>query len=1160
MIRHRNRRAASILTRLAQTLVAAILVALCLTLLQRNARSATPSTKDIAPGTTTAVEWDGDIPGAPPAVGVVQESTCVDGANCDIFTLNVTGAQEDWAGKQIVVGISWSLPSSDYDLYIHKDSVSGPLVSKGVNDGPPATSDQAAINPATSGVGKYIVHVLYATTVPADQYHGTATVKAAAGPTDPAGGGAAKLRSATYVTGAATGITFSNNVPLKAPMTTRDGEPSNRTDYLGNAYVGAIRGVPAGVDLWRINLIPNSPGYDPFMRVPVYLGQPDQFSPVSEADLGADGGGDIDIAVPHPTGSATPNPSATPVLALSSLVAANISTEVSSDGGQTWNKNVFGNCTGGACVDDRQWEEFLGETTVYLLYRTLEPAVTQIQRSDDGGLTFGPASTAGPIGQVGEIDVHQSDGVVYVSGSTGTVGVGIPSIPGMAPLTTDYSTVQVASDPNGVAHLFFLVKVADDGTPNGTAYVCYSNENDVFLQHSTDQGKTWSKPVKVNGGLDTKVNLFPWMETGPTPGSVGVVWYGTTAATNNDAAEWKVYFAQSFNASSDTPTFNIAEVTEPEHVIHGSNISEGGTTGSANRNLIDYFQISFDPNGAAVIAYTDDHNDYDGNTYVAHQISGPSINDAKPLPAPVEGNALTIPPGEQFPPRLPGLNGEQVTDYAQDLQDAALAIRVKKNDPSDILWVKYDTSGTADKLAIAATMRVSDLSLIPGQTTWQMSFAVNAPHNLMAPTGTYSFGVSDHADQFFLEADTDVSGAMTYSYGTVSRASDGKLIYTIVGQADAGEFNQADNTVSVQVSVAKLNAVLSAAKHPLISDGTVVSGLRARSYTIEVVPPVSGQASRQGRRDITRGGTQFVVHDANAPLPAPTATPTPLPAISPAPSPATSAPTRLLANISTRASVKAGEGAAIGGFIKRTGNPKRVLVRGIGPSIQVGGAALAGTLQDPVLEIRDNTGAVVASNDNWRSTQQAEISATGIAPIDDREAAVILNLTGGEDTNNYTAVLSGKDGGEGVGLIEVYDLEAESLADLGNLSTRGFVGTGDDVLIGGVIVRDYAFTNQPQTILFRGIGPSLAGKGVSAPLQNPLITLYDAQGTAIASNDDWQSSPDASALAATTIAPTDPKESAILRTLNPGAYTLVLRGADGGTGVGIVEAYNLGNQ
>jgi hypothetical protein len=112
------------------------------------------------------------------------------------------------------------------------------------------------------------------------------------------------------------------------------------------------------------------------------------------------------------------------------------------------------------------------------------------------------------------------------------------------------------------------------------------------------------------------------METGPTPGSVGIVWYGTTNPANDDNAQWKVYYAQSFNAHDQTPTFRIGEVTEPEHYIHASNISTGGLTGTANRNLIDYFQVSFDPQGAAVVAYTDDHNDFDGHTYVSRQITG----------------------------------------------------------------------------------------------------------------------------------------------------------------------------------------------------------------------------------------------------------------------------------------------------------------------------------------------------------------------------------------------------------------------------------------------------------------------------------------------------------------------------------------------------------
>lgn len=1104
--------------------------------------AANPDQGTLNPGSTTPLGWDGNIAGASVG-GPGGEASCVDGTSCDVFTIHLTGTASDYAGVQLLVQITFGAPQ-DYDLYVHKDTLNGKVVFSGENGGPPGTSEQVAINPATSGAGDYVVHVLYGVANPAAQYHGSASLLSAATASPP------PMRTATYISG---GITFSNSIPLKAPTALRDGEPSNRTDFAGNAYVGAIRGFPAGVDLWRFDLNPLSPSFDPNMRVPIYRGQPDAFSPAaSEAELGGDGGGDIDLAVPF----SLPPSQADPTLSFCSLIAANISTGNSMDRAASFQKNPIGNGTGGIIVDDRQWQEFLGNTTVYMWYRTLAPAITQIQRSDDGGLTFGPAVTAGTTTQVGPIDVHQATGVVYAGTSQGTVAVGTPASPAVAPTT--YTVNQAASDPNGVAHLFFVTKVADDGTPNGTVYVCYSNDTDILLKHSTDKGVTWSDPVRVNN-VGTASNVFPWMETGPTPGSVGIVWFGT-AGGNDDTAEWRVYYAQSFDANSNTPTFRNVQVTEPEHVIHAANISEGGLTGANNRNLIDYFQVSFDPQGAAVIAYTDDHNDYDGHTYVARQVGGPSINGGS-LPVQVEGTSLVIPPGtasvssdEVMPRRVPGLNGEQVTDYSEDLQEGNIP-RIHQPDASDVLTTRYDTSGAGDNFSIAATMRVSDLSFIPGQTTWQMSFAVNAPHNILSPTGTYSFASSDHGDQFFLEADTDVNGGQTFTYGTTTRANDGKLIYTIVGSADAGEFNQDDNTVSVQISVAKINAILQTAGHPLITNGTIIAGLRSRSYTIEVVPPVSGQGSRQGRRDIARGGTQFIAHDTSFdPGFGPTPTPYPPPFVAPGSTPVPTPPRRRLANIATRVNVQGGQNDGIAGFIKRNAATKRVLVRALGPSV-----GITGSLQDPVLRVFSN-GTQIATNDNWRTTQQAEISASGLAPRNDNESAIIINLADTAALGNYTAILSGAGGGTGIGLVEVYDLDAESFADLGNVATRGLVGTGPNVLIGGLIVHDDSFTNQPQNILIRGIGPSLVASGVSNALQDPFLELHDAQGALVVSNDDWGSSPDAAALALSGVAPSHPKESAILRTLSPGAYTAILSGVGGGTGVGNVEAYNLGNQ
>nr|MBA2431872.1 hypothetical protein [Chthoniobacterales bacterium] len=806
-----------------------------------------PPNATIGPNDTAPVNWVGTAPGGVSA----GEATCVNGVNCDVFKITVTGTEADWATKQIALNFGWILPANDYDFYIRKDSLTGPVVGTGRNDGAPSTDDNAVIDPSGTGVGDYFVRVVYFSAVGADQYNGTATVV-------PKGAG---QRASTYVNG---GITFSPNTPLKAPVAARDGEPSIRTDYKGNSYTGGIRGVPAGVDLWYVNLDPTSAQFDPLMRFPAYRGQPDGTTNQTPIDVGADGGGDIDLAVGFPPLPGQTEP-AVPFLAYSSLTLANISTGNTTNRGLNFNLNPAGNLTGGPPGDDRQWHEFLGSTSVYLLYRTVAPAIAQIQRSNDGGFTYGPTVAAGLIGQVGCLDVHQATGTVYASGSTGNIAVGTPAAPGQAPTT--YTIRQAASDPGGVAHIFFVTKVADDGRPNGTVYALYSNGTNIFVRHSTDKGGSWSNPVQVNpptGPSATKVNLFPWMETGPTPGSVGIVWYGTANPINNDDAQWKVYYAQSFNADSPTPEFRISEVTEPQHFIHGSNISEMGLNpaGGSNRNLIDYFQISFDPLGAAVVAYTDDHNDFDGHTFVARQISGPSIRGGT-LPAVAPGANLGPPPPnpnleptDAFPPPQPGPNGAQVTDFPFDVQ-TALVTRVPTPDAIDIETVKYETVGTGAAQTVKATIKVSDLTVIPEGSFWRASFAANCPYSVLNPTGEYSFGISDDGDQFYLQANTTDSGAQSFEYGTAVRNPDGSITYTPVGQADGGAFDQANRTISMEVSLTKLNDVLSAASRPLLQTGSVVAGLRARAVTIDVdLPPPAG---RQGRRDITRGGTQFVI-------------------------------------------------------------------------------------------------------------------------------------------------------------------------------------------------------------------------------------------------------------------------------------------------------------
>ena len=194
---------------------------------------------------------------------------------------------------------------------------------------------------------------------------------------------------------------------------------------------------------------------------------------------------------------------------------------------------------------------------------------------------------------------------------------------------------------------------------------------------------------------------------------------------------------------------------------------------------------------------------------------------------------------------------------------------------------------------------------------------------------------------------------------------------------------------------------------------------------------------------------------------------------------------------------------------------------------------------------------MIAANDNWKSTQQAQIQATGLAPSNDFEAAILATLL---SPGAYTAFLQGKGATTGIGLAEIYDVDPSVNAQATNLSARGFVGTGNDVLIGGIIVGGP--TGSMQRVLVRALGPSLGSAGVASPLANPTLSLRDANGNVIANNDNWQDSQQAD-IAATGKAPPNTKESAILALLAPGKYTAIVTGKNGTTGVGLIEFYSL---
>ena len=256
-------------------------------------------------------------------------------------------------------------------------------------------------------------------------------------------------------------------------------------------------------------------------------------------------------------------------------------------------------------------------------------------------------------------------------------------------------------------------------------------------------------------------------------------------------------------------------------------------------------------------------------------------------------------------------------------------------------------------------------------------------------------------------------------------------------------------------------------------------------------------------------------------------------------------------NLSTRMRVLTDANVGIGGFIISGSAPKQVLLRAIGPSLASSG--VPDPLADPVLELHGPSGFTTIINDNWRDTQEAAIIATGLAPTNDLESAILATLNPGL----YTGIVKGKNNTSGVALVEVYDLNQAAASKLGNISTRAFVSTGANIVIGGFILGNHPGADN---IIVRGIGPSLTAFGVPNALANPTLELRNSNGALILANDDWQdNAAQAAIISAAGLAPTNPLESAIAATLSPGLYTALLAGLNSGTGVGLVEVYDLGN-
>lgn len=412
-----------------------------------------------------------------------------------------------------------------------------------------------------------------------------------------------------------------------------------------------------------------------------------------------------------------------------------------------------------------------------------------------------------------------------------------------------------------------------------------------------------------------------------------------------------------------------------------------------------------------------------------------------------------------------------------------------------------------------------------------------------------------------------LSAWLSFSSSSLFRTSDGGMTWSSTGWTGAGTANDVAGHPQVQLLFVSLQTAQDVGPQVMRSTDGGATFLPFANGLEGVITPRELALAGYSRLVLSSGKGSYGTELLGLPTPTPTPSPTPTATIPPTPTPTpTPSPTphvATLANISTRLQVGTGGNVMIAGFIVTGTAPKHVIIRAIGPSL----SGVPNVLVNPRLELHDGSGANIGMNDNWQTTQLGgiitsdqvqAIQNSGLAPTDPAESAIIGNLTPGA----YTAIVEGVDAGTGVGLVEVYDLDTanNTTSRLANISTRGFVQTGNDVMIGGII-----FVAQPTRVIVRAIGPSLGQQGVPDVLANPQLELHDVNGTLIAQNNDWQTTQiggiitmdQVAEIQNSQLAPTDPAESAIIGTLQLGAYTAIVRGVKDTTGNALVEVYSL---
>ncbi|PZR71333.1 MAG: hypothetical protein DLM73_16165 [Chthoniobacterales bacterium] len=1159
------------------------------------------------------VAWAGTGTGVPPAAG--GEGDCTDPeSNCDAYKLTISGTPADWiaAGKQVHVQINWTLPSTDYDMYIHKGTVKGPIVASSGAGG--TTQEQVDMNPASSniGTGDFVVHVVYFAPNPGDQYNGVATVVSAGNPPIPAPSPISGFppRFENY------------NPPAAGPGTLgrASGEPS-----IG--FGQEIPGHPEGralfqADVQTLRVTFNGCAKALWENKPAPTSQED-FDPILWSDRAT---GRTIVHLLTFAGN---------VIAGESSVT---DTAPPGNDGDVWTPSKGSGI--GSGVDHQTVGGGPFAPPLNLILRPYPNAVyycsqalvdASCARSDDGGINYG-ASTVIYSSECGGLHGHVKvapDGTVYVpnKGCGTQQGVVVSEDNG---LTWNIRKVPASTSSGSDPSL---------GTGSGgRVYFGYADgDTKAVITTSTDKGVTWTQPLDVGAALGINNVVFPAVIAGDDD-RAAFAFLGTPTAGGLQgpkfAGTWHLYVATTYDGGATWATVDAT----PNNAVQRGCIWLGGGANIC-RNLLDFMDVQMDQVGRIVVGYADGCTGGEcaqapatatGNAYtalaaIARQSGGRRLLALKDPPDAQTGTAPGTPSlsakrnigvvglswseadnggstvnaynilrgtsaGAEVP--LATVAGTQLTYVDNTATDPAVTYFYKvtasngqgtscgDNEISArFTGSSYSTGGfivaadpTGDQtgapanadldlqsLAIAEpgsganagklvfNLKVADLTTIPNSRMWRIIW--NSPNS--------------PGSQFYLGMTNDASGNLTFDYGTVATATVGLVLgvqtTTRVGSPDFGGFTPS-GLITIVVSKDKVG-------NPHVDD--LLGALTARTYAtvtdqIRTTNAIDTTANANANDATANAAVYALVGPEPAvppPSPTPTATPSATPTATPSATPTatptptptatpTATPTNVqLLNISGRVFAQSGPKVGIGGFIVTGSGFKRVIVRALGPSISVGGQPVPGTLQDPVLELHDSKGGVI-TNDNWRSSQEAEIQQSGLAPKDNREAAIVATLPAG----NYTGIIYGASG-TGIGLVEIYDLNSGSSNELGNLSVRADVQTDDNVLFAGVILGGVT----PKRVLCTGLGPSLQSS-IPGALNDPTLELHDGNGALLMGNDDWRTAPNAAEIQATGLAPKDDREAAILMTLSAGNYTTIVRGVNRATtGIGLAEVFKLDN-